>query len=150
MSAGSAHAQIPTRVRVANLDDLLVDARRDDPEDADRLRDVLERLLAEALQDEVGADALGGGRADDDLAALGRAREASGDVGGGTGRREGPPLPRARAELGGADQGLAGVDPHVELDRRGGPAVLPGGGGPPPLGRDGRAGGGARVGGCAP
>src|SRR5262249_44178441 len=118
MSAGSAHALIPTRIRVATLHDLLVDTGRDDAVDVDRPRDVLERLLAEALQDERRADASGGGRADDDLTALGRARETRRDVGGGTGRREGPPLPRPGAQLGRAHQRLAGVDPHVELDRR--------------------------------
>src|SRR5262245_31794564 len=124
MSAGSAHAQIPTRTRVATLDDLLVDPGRDDAIDVDRLRDGLERLLPEALQDERRADARGRRWADDDLAALRRAREACRDVGGGAGRREGPPLPRPGAQLGRAHQRLAGVDSHVELDRREDPAVL--------------------------
>src|SRR3990170_4072746 len=70
MSAKSAHAQIPTRTSSRALDDFLVNPRRDDAEDADRLGDVLERFLAEALQHEVGAHALRGRRTDDDLAAL--------------------------------------------------------------------------------
>src|SRR6266852_2428871 len=53
MSAGSAQEQIPTRTRWVRLGDLLVDARRDDAVDVDRLRDVLEGLLPEALEDEV-------------------------------------------------------------------------------------------------
>src|SRR5262245_37914827 len=106
MSAGSADAEIPTRSRVANRDDLLVDPRRDDAVDVDRLRDVLERLLAEALEHERRANARGGSPADDDLAALRRAREARRDVGGGAGGREGPPLGRAGAELGRAHQRL--------------------------------------------
>src|SRR6266511_6363592 len=108
MSAGSVHAQIPTWICLLKLDDLLVDARRDHAVDVDRLGDVLERPLAEALQNEVGADALGGGGADDDLAALSRAREARRHVGRGPGGRERPPLPRPGTELGGADQRLAG------------------------------------------
>src|SRR5881396_491881 len=103
MSAGSAHAQIPTRIRGPTLDDLLVDAGRDDAVDVDRLRDVLERLLADALQHERRADA------------------SSGD---GASGGKGPPLPRPGAERGGADQRLAGVDPRVELDRREDAAVL--------------------------
>src|SRR5882724_13212339 len=110
MSAGSAHAQIPTRIRGPTLDDLLVDAGRDEAVDEDRLRDVLERLLAEALQHERRADASGGDGADDDLTALGRAGEARRDVGGGASGRKGPPLPSPGAELGGADQRLAGVE----------------------------------------
>src|SRR5437899_4096481 len=124
MSAGSAQAQIPTRICRLNLDDLLVDARRDHTVDVDRLGDVLERLLAEALEDEVDADACGGGGAHDDLAALRRAREARRDIGRGPGRRECPPLPRSGAELGRADQRLSGVDPHVELNRRAAATVL--------------------------
>jgi len=42
----------------------------------------------------------------------------------GASGRKGPPLPSPVAELGGADQRLAGVDPHVELDRREDAAVL--------------------------
>src|SRR2546426_2197644 len=67
MSAGSAQEQIPTRTRWVRLGDLLVDARRDDAVDVDRLRDVLEGLLPEALEDEVVAHALGRRRAHDDL-----------------------------------------------------------------------------------
>src|SRR2546427_9584303 len=67
MSAGSAQEQIPTRTRWVRLDDLLVDARRDDAVDVDRLRDVLEGLLPEALEDEVVAHALGRRPAHDDL-----------------------------------------------------------------------------------
>src|SRR5262245_38499417 len=124
MSAGSAHALIPTRIRVATLHDLLVDTGRDDAVDMDRLRDVLERLLAEALEHERRADASRGGLADDDLTALGRAREARRDVGGGAGGREGPALPSPGTQLGRAHQRLAGVDPHVELDRREDATVL--------------------------
>src|SRR2546427_10768593 len=102
MSAGSAQAQIPTRICRLNLDDLLVDARRDHAVDVDRLGDVLERLLAEALQDEVGADALGGGGAGDDLAALRRAREARRGGGRGPRGRERPSLSPPWAPLGGA------------------------------------------------
>src|SRR5262245_50779035 len=103
MSAGSAHAQIPTRIRLLTppmtLDDLLVDAGRDHAIDVDGLGDVLERPLAEALEHEVPADSLGGGGADDDLAALRRAGEARGHVGGGPGGSEGPPLACSGAEL---------------------------------------------------
>src|SRR2546426_10647327 len=103
MSAGSAHAQIPTRIRGPTLDDLLVDAGRDDAVDVDRLRDVLERLLADALQHERRADASSGDGADDDLAALGRAGEARRDVGGGAsgGKRAPPPRPRGGGGGGG-------------------------------------------------
>src|SRR2546427_4034458 len=79
MSAGSAQEQIPTRTRWVRLGDLLVDARRDDAVDVDRLRDVLEGLLPEALEDEVVAHALGRRRAHDDLPALRRPGEARGD-----------------------------------------------------------------------
>ena len=89
-----------------------------------RLGDVLERPLTETLEHEVGADPLGGGGAHDDLAALGRAGEPRRHVGGRPGGGERPALPRAGAELGGADQRLAGVDAHVELDRREDPAVF--------------------------
>src|SRR5438034_5108371 len=110
MSAGSAQEQIPTRTRWVRLGDLLVDARRDDAVDVDRLRDVLEGLLPEALEDEVVAHALGRRRAHDDLPTLRRPGEARGDVRRGARRREGPPLRRAHAELGGAHERLAGVD----------------------------------------
>src|SRR4030095_3126041 len=106
MSAGSAHAQIPTRIRVATLDDLLVDTGRNDAVDMDRLRDVLERLLAETLDDAQRAGrhargrAAGGGRAAADPAARRGPREARRDIRGGAGGREGPPLARAGAELG--------------------------------------------------
>src|SRR2546425_759708 len=59
MSAGSAQEQIPTRTRSAGLEDLFVDAGWDDAVDVDRLRDVLEGLLPDALEDEVMTDALG-------------------------------------------------------------------------------------------
>src|SRR5881397_4233513 len=104
MSAGSAHAQIPTRMCLLTSDDLLVDAGRDHAVDVNRLGDVLERLLAETFEDEVAADPLGRRGADHDLAALGRAGEARGHVGRGTGGGERPALARAGAELGGADQ----------------------------------------------
>src|SRR5437867_10178779 len=51
MSAGSAQEQIPTRTRSVRLDDLFVDAGWDDAVDVDRLRDVLEGLLPDALED---------------------------------------------------------------------------------------------------
>src|SRR5580765_235383 len=124
MSAGSAHAQIPTRVRLLTLDDLLVDARRDPAIDVNRLGDVLERPLAEALEDEGAADSVGGGGTYDDLAALGRAGEARRPVGRRPRGGERPALPGAGAELGRADERLAGVDAHVELDRREHAAVL--------------------------
>src|SRR3990172_12087944 len=76
----------------AGSDDLLVDSGRDQPVDVDGLGDVLEALLAEALEDEVGADALGGGGPHDDLAAGGGACEPRGHVGDGTRGGEGPPL----------------------------------------------------------
>jgi len=53
----------------------------------------------------------------------GRACEARRHVGRGPGGRERHRCP-ARSELGGADQRLAGVDPHVELDRWKDAAVL--------------------------
>src|SRR5881296_2959374 len=59
MSAGSAQEQIPTRTRSVGLDDLFVDAGWDDAVDVDRLRDVLEGLLPDALEHEVMTDALG-------------------------------------------------------------------------------------------
>src|SRR5437773_1914884 len=59
MSAGSAQEQIPTRTRSVGLDDLFVDAGWDDAVDVDRLRDVLEGLLPDPLEDEVMTDALG-------------------------------------------------------------------------------------------
>src|SRR5439155_111417 len=110
MSAGSAQEQIPTRTRSVGLDDLFVDAGWDDAVDVDRLRDVLEGLLPDALEDEVMTDALGRRRAHDDLPTLRRPGEARGDVRRGARRREGPPLRRAHAELGGAHERLAGVD----------------------------------------
>src|SRR2546425_10621779 len=51
MSAGSAQEQIPTRTRSVGLDDLFVDAGWDGAVDVDRLRDVLEGLLPDALED---------------------------------------------------------------------------------------------------
>src|SRR6266404_4738687 len=107
MSAGSAHAQIPTRMRRLKLDDrplddLLVDAGRDHAIDVNRLGDVLERPLAETLEHEVGADPLGGGGADDDLTALRRTGELRRNVRRRPGGGEGPALPRPGAELGGA------------------------------------------------
>src|SRR5205809_210231 len=124
MSAGSAQEQIPTRTRSVGLDDLFVDAGWDDAVDVDRLRDVLEGLLPDALEDEVMTDALGRRRAHDDLPTLRRPGEARGDVRRGARRREGPPLRRAHAELGGAHERLAGVDAHVELDGREDATVL--------------------------
>src|SRR5437899_11683433 len=59
MSAGSAQEQIPTRTRSVGLEDLFVDAGWDDAVDVDRLRDVLEGLLPDPLEDEVMTDALG-------------------------------------------------------------------------------------------
>src|SRR5678816_1278620 len=105
MRAGSAQELMPTRMS----DDLLVHPRRDDAEDADGLRDVLEGALAQALQDELAPDAVRGRWAHDDLAGLGRAGEASGDVGGGPGGGEGPALARTRADLRRTHQGLAAV-----------------------------------------
>src|SRR5207249_10224656 len=107
MSAGSAQEQIPTRTRWMRLGDLLVDARRDDAVDVDRLRDVLEGLLPEALEDEVVAHALGRRRAHDDLPALRRPGEARGDVRRGPPRRACPPLRRPGAEPGGSPAPLA-------------------------------------------
>src|SRR3989454_10269648 len=124
MSAGSAQEQIPTRTRSVGLEDLYVDAGWDDAVDVDRLRDVLEGLLPEALEHEVVADALGRRGAHDDLPALRRPGEARGDVRRGARRREGPPLRGSRAELGGAHERLAGVDAHVEHDGREHAAVL--------------------------
>src|SRR3954471_11750382 len=49
---------------------LFVDPGRDDAEDVDRLRDVLERAIAQALQHELPLDPLGGGGTHDDLAGL--------------------------------------------------------------------------------
>src|SRR2546426_9073557 len=125
MSAGSAHAQIPTRIRGPTLDDLLVDAGRDDAVDVDRLRDVLERLLADALQHERRADASSGDGADDDLAALGRAGEARRDVGGGASGGKRPPLPRPGARVGRAVPRPARVVPLLGMDRREDPALVP-------------------------
>src|SRR3989454_9846751 len=124
MSAGSAQEQIPTRTRSVGLEDLFVDAGWDDAVDVDRLRDVLEGLLPDALEDEVMTDALGRRRAHDDLPTLRRPGEARGDVRRRARRREGPPLRRAHAELGGPHERLAGVDAHVELDGREDAAVL--------------------------
>src|SRR5216117_604979 len=124
MSAGSAQEQIPTRTRRAALDDLLVGAGWDDAIDVDRLRDILEGLLAEALEDEVVADAFGRRRAHDDLPALRRPGEARGDVRRDARRREGPPLRRARPELRRAHERLARVDANVELDGREDATVL--------------------------
>src|SRR5213083_2454096 len=76
MSAGSAQEQIPTRTRSLGLDDLFVDAGWDDAVDVDRLRDDLEGLLPDALEDEVMTDALGRRRAHDDLTTLRRPGDA--------------------------------------------------------------------------
>src|SRR5438477_11283348 len=102
----------------ARSDDLLVYPGRNDAIDADRLRDVLEHLLAEALEHEVLPDPLGGGRPHDDVAALGERGEARRDVRGGAARGEGPPLARPAPELGGAHERLTGVDAHVERHGR--------------------------------
>src|SRR5262247_4118141 len=114
MRAGSAQELMPTRMS----DDLLVHPRRDDAENADGLRDVLETALAQALQDELAPDTVGGRRPHDDLARLGRAGEAGGDVGGGPGGGEGPPLAGPRADLRRANQRLTAVDTHVQPHRR--------------------------------
>src|SRR5262244_3386400 len=98
MRAGSAQEQMPTRITRSH--DLFVDPGRDDAEDVDRLRDVLERALARALEHELRLDALGGGGAHHDLTGLGRAGEARRDVGGGPGGREGPALAAGPADLG--------------------------------------------------
>src|SRR5919197_2418111 len=124
MSAGSAQEQIPTRTRSAGLDDLFVDTGWDDAVDVDRLRDVLEGLLPETLENKVVANTLGRRRAHDDLPALRRPGEARCDVRRGARRREGPPLRRTQAELGGAHERVARGDAHVELDGREDAAVL--------------------------
>src|SRR3989338_8678496 len=96
--------------------DLLVGAGREQPVDGNGLGDVLETLLPEALQHEVRTDALGGGGADHDLAARGRGGEPGGHVSDGARGGESPALAARAAELRRAHQGLAGVDPHVQLD----------------------------------
>src|SRR5262249_53701465 len=98
--------------------DLLVDPRGDDTEDDEWLGDVLERALAQRLQHEMLADALGGRGPHDDLAAGGGTGEPRGDVRRRPRRRERPTLAASAAELRGADQRLARVDAHVELDGR--------------------------------
>src|SRR5262245_12374607 len=115
---------MPTRTGLIALHDLLVHARRDDLEDADRLRDVLEGALAEALEDEVRADAVRRLRSDDDLAALRRAREARRLIGRRAGRRERPALRGSGADLRRADERVARVDSPVERDGREDTAVL--------------------------
>src|SRR5581483_11196768 len=116
MLIGKSRA-LPGRVTLA---DLLVDAGRDDLEHRNGLTHVLERLLAQAFEHEVLADALRRRRAHDDLTALRRAGEAPRLIRRRPARGEGP----SRAELGRADVRLAGVDAHVELDRRKYAAVL--------------------------
>src|SRR5437868_2307007 len=73
-------------------DDLLVDAGRDDAVDVDRLRDVLEGLRAQTLENEVLPDAFGCGRTDNDVTALRERREARRDVRRRAARGERPAL----------------------------------------------------------
>src|SRR5688572_12198532 len=108
----------------SDLHDLLVHAGGNHAIHTDGLGHVLEGALAEALEDEVGADALGGGRPHHDLAAFRRAREARGHVGDGPGGGERPALARRRAQLRGPHERLAGVDAHVQRHRGKHAAVL--------------------------
>src|SRR5256886_15336930 len=100
MSAGSAQAQIPTRICRLNLDDLLVDARRDHTVDVDRLGDVVEPLLAGALENEGDAEACGGGRARSGPAAPGPASAEARGIGRGCGCRGAPTLSPSRGGAG--------------------------------------------------
>jgi hypothetical protein len=111
-------------VRAVTADDLFVHPRRDDAVDVDGLRDVLEAARARALQHELRLDPLGRGGAHHDLAGLRGAGKAGGQVGGGTRGRERPALAAAAADLGGADQRVAGIDAHVQADGREDAAVL--------------------------
>lgn len=63
--------------RSLTLHNFFVDARGNDPVEADRLSDIFESAFTQAFQDEMTLDALCGGRPHKDLA-------ASGLVGGGT------------------------------------------------------------------
>src|SRR2546428_12169105 len=125
MSAGSAQEQIPTRTRSVGLEDLFVDAGWDDAVDVDRLRDVLEGLLPDALEDEVMTDALGrrrGERPREERPAHRRTRRSVHlrDVREDLGAEAGPPcdLPRG-GEVGERLDAVATVDGEPFDERRG-------------------------------
>src|SRR5437899_11393883 len=129
MSAGSAQEQIPTRTRSVGLEDLFVDAGWDDAVDVDRLRDVLEGLLPDALEDEVMTDALGRRRVErlrEERPAHRRTRRSLHlrDVCEDLGREAGPPcdIPRG-GEVGERLDAVATVDAEPS-DERPGPQLL--------------------------
>src|SRR5207247_9588199 len=96
--------------------DLLVDPRGDDAKDGQWLGDVLEGALAQSLEDEMLANAIGGRRPHDDLTPGGRAGQPSGDVGGRPRGRERPALAAGASELGGAEQRHAAVVSRLVLE----------------------------------